>query len=67
MERIARSMNDQLLEGATDTVVGKPNGPDRINSASTDDDARRSNRGGYWGSRSWVNPYEVIRGLIRGT
>lgn len=67
MERIARSMNAELIEGATDTSVGKPNGPDRINSGSTDDTARRANRGGYWGARSWVNPYDVIKGLIRGT
>lgn len=67
MERIARSMNEQLIEGATDTTVGKPNGPDRLNSPYTDDNARRLNRGGFWGSRSWVNPYEIIRGIIRGT
>lgn len=68
MERIARSMNAELIEGATDTAVGKPNGPDRLNSSATINAVERNaNKGGYYGSKSYVDPREVIRGVIRGT
>ena len=68
MERIARSMNEQLIEGATDTSVGKRNGPDRLNSSETMSPAERAlNRGGYYGSKNYVDPYDVIAGVVRGT
>lgn len=65
--RIARSMTEELIEGATDTSVGKPDGPDRLNSPYTNDTARNANAGGWYGQRSYVNPRAIIRGIIRGT
>jgi hypothetical protein len=70
MERIARSMNFELIEGATDAVIKKTS-PDRGGNVEPTTAAARSllfnGQGGYGHAAAEAHAHDVIAGVVRGT
>ena len=70
MERIARSMNAELIEGATDAAIKKER-PDTVGGAATSSPAREvlfRGKNGYGfnpAPLSYVR--RIISGVVRGT